>query len=104
MDSQVCKNFCTFYKPGRERKEQTKCGTYSFLERNLTVGEIRCISSQVTLSHGPQRGTPTDASIKKMVCKKCGFFREDCDFRQGLKSPPCGGYVIVEHLLKRWSH
>jgi hypothetical protein len=35
-----------------------------------------------------------------MVCEQCDFLADGCDFRQGLDSPPCGGYTVIEHLLR----
>jgi hypothetical protein len=91
----VCKGFCEFYKPGK--KESLKCGTFDFLSRNLTRGELAHVS----------RGTgPCDLSrdeeIRDLACRRCEFLVDGCDFRDGLPSPPCGGYAIVESLLKRY--
>jgi len=90
----ICKGFCTFYK---EDKEGLACGTYDFISRNLTPGElesaIRGIASTPDLTF--------DRKIQGLICEKCDFVIGSCDFREGLESPPCGGYTIIEWLLKR---
>lgn len=90
----ICRKFCSFYKEG---KEELTCETYNFLVRNLTKGElgslIEGMSKTIDLS--------SDDFIKGTICNSCEFFKNDCDFRAGLASPPCGGYVILENL-RRW--
>jgi hypothetical protein len=92
----VCKGFCKFYKPGR--KERLKCGTYDFLSRNLSPGELL----HVCRGTGPH-DLSRDEDIRAMICDRCEFLVDGCDFRDGLPSPPCGGYAVVESLLKRYA-
>lgn len=101
MESSVCKNFCAFYKPG---KEVMKCGSFEFLQRNLTGGEVRKIAIQVLGKKSQRQGQDKapDNSIRKLVCSKCDFLKDGCDYRAGLDSPPCGGYAIMAHLLEGW--
>jgi len=42
-----------------------------------------------------------DRKIQGLICEKCDFVIDGCDFRGGLKAPPCGGYTIFEWLIKR---
>ena len=95
MESAICKKFCAFYKPGES--EDTKCGTFAFLARNLTPAEIKSAASQAPTSYDLSQDKP----IKEMVCKKCAFLVDGCDFRDGVGKTPCGGYAVVEHLLRR---
>jgi hypothetical protein len=94
----ICKKFCSFYKEG---KEDLCCGTYQFLKKNLTPVELRSI---IVLSKaGEHTGEYTfaaDDEIKKLVCNKCDFLVDGCDFREDGSHPPCGGYIIIETLLK----
>lgn len=89
----ICKSFCNFYKPG---KEEIKCGSFSFLKRNLSYGEL--LSTARISSINPELSM--DGTIKSLACLRCDFLQDGCDFRMGLSSPPCGGYVIIENLLK----
>lgn len=91
----VCKKFCKFYKPGK--KEEMKCGTYDFLSRNLTRGEL-LLACRYT---GPS-DRAMDREISSMICSRCDFREDGCDYRDGLAFPPCGGYMVVESLLKRY--
>ncbi len=93
----ICKNFCQFYKEG---KEDLYCGTYLFLRNNLTPGELRSILSLSKACERPAEYTFTaDDEIKKVVCEKCDFLVDGCDFREDGSHPPCGGYRIIELLL-----
>jgi hypothetical protein len=95
MERLVCKKFCPFYKQGMKRM---KCGSYSFLERNLTHRELDWVAGRTPKKYD----LSADKQIKSLVCEKnCGFYSTgDCDFRLGFDSPPCGGYAIMENLLK----
>ncbi len=89
----ICKKFCRFYHP---EKEEFKCGAYSFLENNLSIGELLRIAEKT----GAFPDRSMDNHIKALACSKCDFLPEDCSFRKGLSSsPPCGGYVVIEKLL-----
>lgn len=94
MESLVCKEFCSFYKPG---KEEMQCGSMRFLNKHMTPHEL-----QLAARFAPKKfDRSTDDSIRELVCAKCDFLVDGCDFRDGLDSPPCGGYPVVEHLLKQ---
>lgn len=91
----ICKGFCSFYREGRD---ELTCETYNFLARNLTASELK------SLIHGISK-TPDlsfDDYIKNTICIRCEFLKEDCDFRAGKQSPPCGGYVVIEKLLRTY--
>jgi hypothetical protein len=96
MENHVCKKFCSFYKPNKTR---LKCGTYNFLQRNLSPGELRRIASRAPAGFDLSK----DRQIKQLVCEKCNFKFDGCDFRDGLDSQPCGGYPIIERLLKGYT-
>jgi hypothetical protein len=90
----VCERHCKFYKPGR--KEDLKCGALQFLSRNLSRGEL----GHVSRGTGPH-DLSRDEEIRAMVCSRCEFLVDGCDFRDGLPSPPCGAYSVVESMLKK---
>jgi hypothetical protein len=89
----ICRGFCKFY---REGKEELVCGTYDFLVRNLTAGELRSVIRNIP----PEPDFSHDQEIRTLVCEKCDFVADGCDFREGLDAPPCGGYPIIVGLLK----
>lgn len=89
----ICRDYCACFKPGNEPH---KCGSFSFLKRNLTRGELR----QLTVLAGKFPELSKDRQIKSIACKECDFMKADCDYRLGHKSPPCGGYALLEQLFK----
>jgi len=89
----ICRGFCRFYKEGREG---LTCGTYIFLARNLTPNEIRSRVQQVR----PRADFSRDKELRELVCAQCDFLVDGCDFRAGRGAQPCGGYAIVESLLR----
>jgi hypothetical protein len=89
----ICKRFCSFYKPG---KEIIGCGSYAFLRANLSVGELRRVAEETA----PGFDLSEDSAVRELLCDRCDFAADGCDFRHGLASPPCGGYSIVRKLVK----
>lgn len=92
----ICKGFCKFYKEG---KEDFRCGAYTFLVERFPPEELEAAIQ--TIKAYPDYSC--DEDIRKMVCEKCEFLVNGCDFRDGLSSPPCGGYMVVEGLIKKGS-
>ncbi|MGO9013704.1 MAG: hypothetical protein ACLQF0_01875 [Dissulfurispiraceae bacterium] len=94
----ICKGFCSFY---REGKEDLSCGTYLFLRNNLTLCELRSVLVLSKMDDLPSGNVfPADEEIKRLVCDKCDFLVDGCDFREDGSHPPCGGYSIIAMLLK----
>lgn len=89
----ICRNFCTFFKEG---KEDMQCGTYRVLASLITASEIENLVRGIS----PVPEYSFDARIAELVCSQCDFLVDGCDFRDGLDSPACGGYVILEHLIR----
>lgn len=94
----ICKGFCSFYKEG---KEDLCCGTYLFLKKNLTPAELRSVIELSRVDDRPGAYTfAADGAIRKLVCETCDFLVDGCDFREDGSLPPCGGYIIIETLLR----
>lgn len=89
----ICKEFCKYYKQGREA---LACGTYNFLARNLTQLEIESLIHYVEKSPD----FSSDEDIRQLICRRCDFLEDGCDFREGIDAPPCGGYTVIAWLLK----
>ena len=88
----ICRQFCSFFKEG---KEELHCGTYEFLVENFTSPELAILCRTV----GQKSDRTPDPEILHKICSQCAFLVDGCDFRDGLASPPCGGYVIIETLM-----
>lgn len=44
----------------------------------------------------------TEEVLKKFLCVNCPFYKSDCDFvQQKEKSSPCGGFILLGHLLEK---
>lgn len=93
----ICRRFCRYYKGGRE---DVRCGTFSFLRRNLTSVELRALIGPARASGMAGAATYSkDAEVKGLACDDCDFLVDGCDFRDNSSGPPCGGYAVMEMLL-----
>jgi len=96
----ICRGFCNFYRPG---KEAIQCGGYSFLRDNLTPGELRylCKSSKKAKDRPelPATASEEHKTMEGLLCRKCDFLVDGCDFMDNRSAPPCGGYILVKLLL-----
>jgi hypothetical protein len=90
----ICSNFCRFYKEG---KEELQCGAYMFLKKCFSPDEIAVFVQNIDA--GPL--FMFDDFIRELICERCEFLTDGCDYREGLESPPCGGYAVIEHMVRR---
>lgn len=94
----ICKWFCSYFKDG---KEEMHCGGYQLLADNFTVTELRQLAA---LTDRPEnmklRIPPDDENLSGFVCSKCDFLVDGCDYRESLSGPPCGGYILIDMLVK----
>ena len=89
----LCRQFCPYYKPSKN--EELACR--GFVEVRSLVEEGRQISFH-------QRGgvvrPETVRALVQKVCGFCQFHKEDCDFiLKDHKAPPCGGFLLLGHLV-----
>lgn len=89
----ICKGFCSFYKAG---KEEMACETYNFLASKFRPEKLALSIQDIKA----EPDFSCDTEIKKNICARCDFLIDGCDFREGIGSVPCGGYAIVEGLIK----
>lgn len=94
LEEKVCLLFCSYYKP--TRNDNLACLGYTILEKFLQKGDEIIFKKYKT---------PINATAIKLLrdnmCIHCPFFKEDCDFIQHYKdSLPCGGFILLGHLLK----
>ncbi len=88
----ICKGFCLFYKEG---KDELYCGSYKFITEHYPDLRAGTIPSDY------EPDFSMDDEIMKRVCSICDFLEDGCGFRDGEGTPPCGGYTIIEWLLKQ---
>ncbi len=90
----ICSGFCKFHGEG---KDDLACETYNVLAERFAPGELKAgiqgIHSRPDFSH--------DEMIKRLVCDRCDFVKDGCDFREGKGGVPCGGYTIIEWLMAK---
>ncbi len=91
----ICKGFCKFYKEG---KEELHCSGYELLKNNLTIKELTMLSDYMTKTPSAEF---LDDILVEFICSKCEFQTDGCDFREGLESPPCGGYIIISRIHRQ---
>ena len=89
----VCEGYCSFYRPGKD--EELACMGFTVIERLADRGKKVLFGNN---------GALIDAAVEEALvlemCRACPFYQEDCDFVLKKKhSPPCGGFVLIGHLL-----
>jgi len=94
-DTAICRNFCTYYKPGKN--EELACQGFVVVHGIISRGKR--ISQE-----RPNRLAAADGRIIEMlkdrVCGVCEFHADGCDFilTSGGASP-CGGFALLSHLF-----
>jgi len=94
LHKKLCANFCQYYKPSKN--EDLACMGFLIVERMLKEGmDIPFDKSERILDPA------TEGTLIQNVCVLCPFYESDCDFvKQRGKSLPCGGFVLLGHLLE----
>ena len=95
----ICRPFCCFFRAGK--KEELACRGALVVERLAACGVI-----DPSLLPGGDRKRPgifqkDDGLLEEMVCGRCPFRAEDCDYRAPVRPPyaePCGGYILLRIL------
>jgi len=92
----VCGPYCRFYKPG---KEEMACAGLLFFQKRWSEEQLRGLCAK--LSPMAWNGSE-DESLSATLCRLCEFRIDGCGFREGeADSPPCGGYILLELLLRQ---
>jgi hypothetical protein len=89
----LCLPFCRYYKPGIN--EELRCRGAVIAERLLQAG-MRLPIDERSLK-APDRATTE--LLFRLLCRVCEFREHDCDFAENGTSIPCGGFVVLSHLL-----
>lgn len=88
MFKQICKNYCPYYREGKE--DVGHCfPVLLFCDKELTYKDVKTANE-------------IKRSLVELFCLRCEFYPEDCDFH-ALENTgsPCGGYIYFYHLLKK---
>jgi hypothetical protein len=92
----ICKKFCKYYKEG---KEELHCGGYEILRNNLTPYELKMLAGLLRPDENIKDLIPSkNKALTKLICEKCDFFDDGCDFAEDGSGPPCGGYLIIDRF------
>ena len=89
----LCRTFCKYYKP--LKKEELVCRGFLVVERLLREGKkipFRVFKGKMTAS--------VQETLERNLCILCPFHEDDCDFVRHKESPPCGGLLLLGHLLE----
>jgi len=96
LEKWICEPYCRFYKGGRE---EMACAGLIFFRTHFDRGELKALLQALV----PQSWTGSeDATLSRILCDGCEFAEDGCGFREGEEdSPPCGGYILLEQLLRQ---
>lgn len=94
----ICKGFCIYFKEG---KEELHCNGYMFLRDNFTPYELKTMLALANPKKDLKYIIPEkDEKLTNLLCKRCDFFVDGCDYSDNQLGPPCGGYLIVRLMAK----
>lgn len=89
----ICRNFCVYYKPGKD--EELACLGY------LVTKALMAKAGGLVLTEVTGEAAEAEGMLVKTMCLHCPFHAADCDYI--LKSGdavPCGGFVALKGLLR----
>jgi hypothetical protein len=88
----LCRRFCSYYKP--TKNEEISCRGFSVVERMMREGK------EISFDRSDEPvGRDTADSLSRLLCRRCLFFQEDCDFAARVGTVPCGGYLLIGKLI-----
>jgi hypothetical protein len=94
LKESLCGRFCAYYKPAKD--EELTCRGFTVVQRMIREGKQISFDA----SDGPV-GADTAAALRRLLCRRCPFYREDCDFAANVGTLPCGGYLLIGRLVDR---
>jgi hypothetical protein len=94
-DSAVCRNFCAYFKPGRN--EELACGGLLVVHEVIEKGRALPLERPERITMPDQKAI---SGLRERICARCAFREGDCDYiASGGKASPCGGFTLLAHLL-----
>lgn len=95
MDTTICLNLCSYYKPGKS--EELACQGYVVVQRLISRGKAL---SQTRPARLVCPAVETLKGLRDRVCLRCSFREQDCDYiATGGSAPSCGGFLLLSHLV-----
>lgn len=90
----LCLKFCPYCKP--VKKKDLACMGFLILERLLRKG------NEIPFERFDKKmDIINKETLVQNMCIACPFYKDACDFiQQKEKSLPCGGFMLLGHLLK----
>jgi len=96
FENLVCSPWCRFYKGG---KEEMACAGLVFFQEHFDWKSLnKLLQTLAPMASDASR----DELLNRVLCQTCEFRVDGCGFREGEEdSPPCGGYILLELLLRQ---
>lgn len=99
----VCRPFCRFFK--EDKDEAMACEGFNFILK--LIHRIQSRLDPAGLAN-LRKEIPAvfehDALLKEALCERCEFLIDGCDFRDpacNYEAEPCGGYLLLDTLLRK---
>jgi len=96
FESLVCSPWCRFYKGG---KEEMACAGLTLFQECFDWKDLnKLLQTLEPMKWDASR----DEILNRVLCTACEFRVDGCGFREGEEdSPPCGGYILLELLVRQ---
>ena len=95
-EKKICQARCNYYKPNR--KDEERCRGFELASLLLSEKAL-----PTTSGVGPFDPSYKRSFLRKVLCERCPFFVDGCDFVSDDGPPgamPCGGLALISALLK----
>lgn len=95
LKKNLCQKICSYYKPSKN--EDLACMGFLVIEKMLKKGK------DVPFQKADKKlKEQTEEKLIRHMCPTCPFYENDCDFvKQQKGAPPCGGLILLGHLLEK---
>ncbi len=91
-----CSSYCVYYKSSKE-EEELACRGFFVLKGLLEKGKDFSFMDPVR-----RPDIQTEDALRKVLCRTCPFFENDCDFiLQEGDALPCGGFIFLGFSIER---
>lgn len=92
LKQNLCLKFCSYYNPSKN--EPVSCRAFSLIEglfKNRKKLNFDLAVNELTVR---------DRNLVSVICSKCPFYENDCDFAGYVQNAkPCGGYIFIKESV-----